>query len=111
MELVISVIALLVSLATFVWEYRTRRKEHMKNEMLSYFLDFYQPVYPAQNLPTTLDVYQRFKVKSNKSKMYFYRNILVELNLEGKIQLVGTVDEDFMHVRWKPSLNVYKKEK
>lgn len=104
MELWISMIALIISVLVFIWDSKYRYKQEVKSKILNYILQFYQPTYILDHLPTTRMIIDRFNKFHSKVKEEYIIDLLIELNLEEKIQLFSSLSTSFDELRWAPNL-------
>lgn len=104
---VITSIIALISLVISLYVLFVQVKEKMlKKKVLGYIYSYYAPTYIANNLPTTEKVLKELKnVLFTKTDIF---NTLVDLNKDGLIQAVATLDDDLNNVRWKPHMNFAK---
>ena len=107
MELAISLTALGISILTFILDTKYRYKQETKNKILRYILQYYSPTYIFTQLPTTQMIVDHFSHKWLKGRKKFIISLLLELNLEEKIQIFSCIDTSFDELRWAPKLNTH----
>lgn len=105
---IISVFSILLTGITIIWTMIDRSNRMLKYRICRYIYSFYARTYMIDKLPTSSDIFIKFK-KIDNSKIQY---LLIELSLENKILMVCTMsDDNFETSKWKPNVNIYRSSK